>query len=162
MKYLVIIAVFGMIATGCNRKIAPTIIYQDKIVTKVDTVTVKSTETDSIPCDDFVRFIEGDRDTIYVEVVKNVMKIRTVVKRDTVYRETIIVQPAPIRSVTNIDNSVRNKAKNGSAIGDGNKITTKNLSWWWIFLAGMLTMFIIQNVGWRFVKRYMPILNFTA
>lgn len=148
--------------SGCNRKIAPTIIYQDKIVTKTDTVTVVSKQTDTIPCDDFQTFIEGEKDTVFVQVVKNVLTVKTVVKRDTVYRETIIVQPAPIRSVTKIDNSVHNKAKNSSAIGDGNKITTKNLSWWWIFFAGMLTMFVLQNVVWRVAKRYIPILNFTA
>lgn len=159
----VTLVVLGMsLLIGCNRKIAPTIIYKDKIVTKTDTVTVVSKETDTIPCDDFQTFIEGDKDTVFVQVVKNVLTVKTVVKRDTVYRETIIVQPAPIRSVTKIDNSVHNKAKNGSAIGDGNTITTKKTNWWWIFLAGMLTMFIIQNVGWRFIKRYIPILNFTA
>lgn len=157
------LVVLGMsLLIGCNRKIAPTIIYQDKIVTKTDTVTVVSKQTDTIPCADFQTFIEGDKDTVFVQVVKNVLTVKTVVKRDTVYRETIIVQPAPLRSVTKIDNSIRNKAKNGSAIGDGNTITTKKTNWWWIFLAGMLTMFIIQNVGWRVVKRYIPILNFTA
>lgn len=157
------LVVLGMsLLIGCNRKIAPTIIYQDKIVTKTDTVTVVSKQTDTIPCADFQTFIEGDKDTVFVQVVKNVLTVKTVVKRDTVYRETIIVQPAPLRSVTKIDNSIRNKAKNGSAIGDGNTITTKKTNWWWIFLAGMLTMFIVQNVGWRFIKRYIPILNFTA
>jgi len=163
MKGIITLVVLGMsLLIGCNRKIAPTIIYQDKIVTRTDTVTVVSKQTDTIPCDDFQTFIEGEKDTVFVQVVKNVLTVKTVVKRDTVYRETIIVQPAPIKSVTKIDNSSVHKARNGSAIGDGNKITTKNLSWWWIFLAGMLTMFIIQDVGWRVVKRYIPILNFTA
>lgn len=54
------------------------------------------------------------------------------------------------------------RANGGSAIGDGNTITTKKTNWWWIFLAGMLTWFIVQNVLWRVVKIYIPILNFTS
>lgn len=154
----------GMLTIGCNRKIAPTIIYEDKIVSRIDTVLHFSDDTVKIPCDDFDYqfFDQTTHDTIYVTVEKQVLKVKTIVRRDTVYRETIIVQPAPLRSVTKIDNSVRVKAKNGSAVGDGNTITTKKTNWWWIFLAGMLTWFIIQNVGWRFLKKYIPVLNFTS
>jgi len=66
-------------------------------------------------------------------------------------------------SVIGAGNEVNNskvKAKSGSAIGDGNTITTKKMNWWWIFLAGMLTWFILQNVVIRWLKIYFPFLKF--
>ena len=81
-------------------------------------------------------------------------------KSDTIYRDVIIVQPAPLRQVNKVDNSVKNVARKSSAIGDGNKITTKKNNWWWIYLAGMLSWFIVQNIIFRTLKIYIPILKF--
>ena len=146
-------------AIGCSRKSAPTIIYQDKIVKSVDTVTIQSRVTDTIPCDDFEIFIENEvHDTVYLKVVDKVVSVKYVKTTDTVFRETIIVQPTPRKSVIKTDNSV--KAKKGSIIGNDNTITTKKNNWWWIFLAGMLTWFIIQNVLFRVLKTYFPFLKF--
>ena len=154
-----ILAVIGLMAIGCSRKSAPTIIYQDKIVKSVDTVTIQSRVTDTIPCDDFEIFIENEvHDTVYLKVVDKVVSVKYVKTTDTVFRETIIVQPTPRKSVIKTDNSV--KAKKGSIIGNDNTITTKKNNWWWIFLAGMLTWFIIQNVLFRVLKTYFPFLKF--
>lgn len=70
----------------------------------------------------------------------------------------------------NIDNSIDNKKSNvgdgnsfkpkGSATGDGNKIdNSKKLGWFWIFMAGALSWFIIQNVVLRVLKTYFPFLR---
>lgn len=155
---IILWVLLGITMIGCNRKIAPTIIYQDKIVTRIDTVKVISKETDTIPCDDFAYYLTDEiHDTVYVKVIDKQLSVKYINKRDTIFRETIIVQPAPLRSVTKIDNSIKNKAKNGSAIGDGNTITTKKTNWWWIFFAGMASWFIIQNVVWRFIKNSNPV-----
>lgn len=156
---LYILAVIGLMAIGCSRKSAPTIIYQDKIVKSIDTVTIQSRVTDTIPCDDFEIFIENEvHDTVYLKVLDKVVSVKYVKVRDTVFRETIIVQPTPRKSVIKTDNSV--KAKKNSIIGNDNVMTTKKNNWWWIFLAGMLTWFIIQNVLFKIAKRFIPILNF--
>ena len=154
-----ILAVIGLMAIGCSRKSAPTIIYQDKIVKSVDTVTIQSRVTDTIPCDDFEIFIENEvHDTVYLKVVDKVVSVKYVKTTDTVFRETIIVQPTPRKSVIKTDNSV--KAKKNSIIGNDNVMTTKKNNWWWIFLAGMLTWFIVQNVLFRVLKMYVPIFKF--
>ena len=159
MRNLIILVSIGFLAIGCSRKSAPTIIYQDKIVNSVDTVTIQSRVTDTIPCDDFEIYIENEvHDTVYVKVVDKVVSVKYVKIRDTVYRETIIVQPAPRKSVIKTDNSVT--AKKGSIIGNDNVMTTKKNNWWWIFLCGMLVMFLIQNVGFRVLKTYFPFLKF--
>lgn len=156
---LYILAVIGLMAIGCSRKSAPTIIYQDKIVKSIDTVTIQSRVTDTIPCDDFEIYIENEvHDTVYLKVVDKVVSVKYVKVRDTVFRETIIVQPTPRKSVIKTDNSVT--AKKGSIIGNDNTMTTKMNNWWWIFLAGMLTWFIIQNVLFRVLKTYFPFLKF--
>jgi len=159
MRKLIILVIFGHLAIGCSRKSAPTIIYQDKIVKSVDTVTIQSRVTDTIPCDDFEIFIENEvHDTVYLKVVDKVVSVKYVKTTDTVFRETIIVQPTPRKSVIKTDNSV--KAKKNSIIGNDNVMTTKKNNWWWIFLAGMLTWFIIQNVLFRVLKTYFPFLKF--
>jgi len=154
-----ILAVIGLMAIGCSRKSAPTIIYQDKIVKSIDTVTIQSRVTDTIPCDDFEIYIENEvHDTVYLKVVDKVVSVKYVKVRDTVFRETIIVQPTPRKSVIKTDNSVT--AKKNSIIGHDNTMTTKKNNWWWIFLAGMLTWFIIQNVLFRLLNTYFPFLKF--
>ena len=159
MRKLIILVIFGHLAIGCSRKSAPTIIYQDKIVKSIDTVTIQSRVTDTIPCDDFEIFIENEvHDTVYLKVVDKVVSVKYVKTTDTVFRETIIVQPTPRKSVIKTDNSV--KAKKNSIIGNDNTMTTKKNNWWWIFLAGMLTWFIIQNVLFRVLKTYFPFLKF--
>lgn len=156
---LIILVVLGIMAIGCSRKSAPTIIYQDKIVKTVDTVTIQSRVTDTIPCDDFDIFIENEvHDTVYLKVADKVVSVKYVKTTDTVFRETIIVQPTPRKSVIKTDNSVT--AKKNSIIGNENTMTTKKNNWWWIFLAGMLTWFIIQNVLFRVLKTYFPFLKF--
>ena len=159
MRNIFILVMLGTLAIGCSRKSAPTIIYQDKIVKSIDTVRIQSRVTDTIPCDDFEIFIENEvHDTVYLKVVDKVVSVKYVKVRDTVFRETIIVQPTPRKSVIKTDNSVT--AKKNSIIGHDNTMTTKKNNWWWIFLAGMLTWFIIQNVLFRVLKTYVPIFKF--
>lgn len=126
-----ILAVIGLMAIGCSRKSAPTIIYQDKIVKSIDTVTIQSRVTDTIPCDDFEIYIENEvHDTVYLKVVDKVVSVKYVKVRDTVFRETIIVQPTPRKSVIKTDNSV--KAKKNSIIGNDNVMTTKKPDKFWL------------------------------
>lgn len=138
-----------LILAACNRQAAQ-VIYTEKTITKTDTLTVKTIE--QVPCDDFEAglFDENEKDTVYVKVADKQITVKYVRTRDTVYLTPIILTPQPKK--VKIDNSV--KAKNGSAVGDGNKITTKKSSWWWIFLAGALSMFIVQNVILKAIKRY--------
>jgi hypothetical protein len=140
---------FSLLLAACSAKV-PQVIYQDRIITHTDTVNYVSVINDSIPCDDFKREISEGKDTVYIEVVKNKISVKTVVKRDTVVRTEVVTIPKKV--VNKIDNSVT--AKRGSVIGDGNTMTTKKTNWWWIFLAGMLTWFIIQNVLWKTLKVY--------
>ena len=122
----------------------------------MDTVTVKSIDT--VPCEDFETIVINNTDTAYITVVNRQVEVKYVRTKDTVYLTPNIVQPQPRKQVTKIDNS--NTAKKGGIIGDGNtQDNRKQLAWWWIFLAGALSMFIVQNVVWRTVKIYFPILN---
>lgn len=148
---LLIIAV--IILASCSRK---SVIYETKTVRYVDTVTVKSYDT--VPCDDFETVVYYETDTAYIKVVDKQVQVKYVRTKDTVYLTPNIVQPQPRKQVTKIDNS--NTAKKGGIIGDGNtQDNRKQLAWWWIFLAGGLSMFIVQNVVWRTIKAYFPILN---
>ena len=143
-----------LILAACNRQAAQ-VIYTEKTITKTDTLTVKTIE--QVPCDDFEAglFDENEKDTVYVKVADKQITVKYVRTRDTVYLTPNIITPQPKK--LKVDNSV--KATKGSAVGDGNKLTTKKSNWWWIFLAGALSMFIVQNVVWRTVKIYFPILN---
>ena len=156
---LYILAVIGLMAIGCSRKSAPTIIYQDKIVKSIDTVTIQSRVTDTIPCDDFEIFIENEvHDTVYLKVVDRQVSIKYIKVRDTVFRETIIVQPTPRKSVIKTDNSV--KAKKNSIIGDGNTMTTKNPDRFWLGFFICFLMFVAYFALRRTAKSYFPFLKF--
>ena len=118
----------------------------------MDTVTVKSYDT--VPCDDFETVVYYETDTAYIKVVDRQVQVKYVRTKDTVYLTPNIVQPQPRKQVTKIDNS--NTAKKGGIIGDGNtQDNRKQLAWWWIFLAGGLSMFIVQNVFWGAIKSYL-------
>ena len=141
-----------LVLSACSRK-TPNVIYQDRVITSYDTITVTSKQTDTIPCDDFNYKLVQDTDTVYVSVVKNQIKVKTIIKRDTIIRTEIVTIPQKI--IDKSDNRVI--AKKGSIIGNDNTMTTKKTNWWWIFVAGMLTWFIIQNVVWKTVKTYIKI-----
>lgn len=139
---------------GCSRKAAPSIVYQDVITTKYDTITDFSfSGYDTIysytPCDSFIRVIKNN-DTVYIKEVKVKLVTKYVNKRDTIYRQPIINNPQA---------NIKTVAKKGSIIGNDNTMTTKKNNWWWIFLAGILTWFIIQNVLFRVLKTYFPFLR---
>ncbi len=145
-----------LILAACNRQAAQ-VIYTEKTITKTDTLTVKSIE--QVPCDDFEAglFDENEKDTVFVKVDDKQITVKYVRTRDTVYLTPNIVQPQPRKQVTKIDNS--NTAKKGGIIGDGNtQDNRRQLAWWWIFVAGALTMFIIQNIVWKTLKRYIAFL----
>ena len=151
MKWKILL--ISILFASCSRK---TVIYETKTVRHVDTVTVKSFDT--VPCQDFETVVYYNTDTAYIKVVDKQIQVKYIRTRDTVYLTPNIVQPQPRKQVTKIDNS--NTAKKGGIIGDGNTQDNRNqLAWWWIFLAGGLSMFILQNVVWRTVKMYVPILN---
>ena len=151
MKWKILL--ISILFASCNRKL---FVYETKTVRHVDTVTVKSIDT--VPCEDFETIVINNTDTAYITVVNRQVEVKYVRTKDTVYLTANIVQPQPRKQVTKIDNS--NTAKKGGIIGDGNtQDNRRQLAWWWIFLAGGLSMFIIQNVVWRTVKIYFPILN---
>jgi len=151
MKWKILL--ISMLFASCNRKL---FVYETKTVRHVDTVTVKSIDT--VPCEDFETIVINNTDTAYITVVNRQVEVKYVRTKDTVYLTPTIVQPQPRKQVTKIDNS--NTAKKGGIIGDGNtQDNRRQLAWWWIFLAGGLSMFIIQNVVWRTVKIYFPMLN---
>ena len=151
MKWKILL--ISILFASCNRKL---FVYETKTVRHVDTVTVKSIDT--VPCEDFETIVINNTDTAYITVVNRQEEVKYVRTKDTVYLTPNIVQPQPRKQVTKIDNS--NTAKKGGIIGDGNtQDNRRQLAWWWIFLAGGLSMFILQNVVWRTVKMYVPILN---
>jgi len=149
-----------LILGGCGRKTTHSIIYQDVLKTNYDTIVSYvdgGTDTiySAVPCDSFTMVIRKT-DTIYIRKIQRETQIKLVTKHDTLIRQPIIVRNG--KTVVKTDNSVT--AKKGSIIGNDNTITTKKNNWWWIFLAGMLTWFIIQNVLFRVLKTYFPFLKF--
>ena len=132
----------SIFATSCTKQVTPQIVIQERIVSKVDTLLFVSKDT--IPCEDFEYKLIKETDTIFVEVVKKELKIKTIQRIDTIYKEKFIVQNLPKKVVN------KTIAKKGSAIGDGNKITTKKNNWWWIFLAGFLTAHLLRFL----IKKY--------
>ena len=151
MKWKILL--ISILFASCNKKL---FVYETKTVRHVDTVTVKSFDT--VPCEDFETIVINNTDTAYITVVNRQVEVKYIRTRDTVYLTPNIVQPQPRKQVFKIDNS--NTAKKGGIIGDGNtQDNRRQLAWWWIFLAGGLSMFILQNVVWRTVKIYFPILN---
>ena len=151
MKWKILL--ISILFASCSRK---QFVYETKTVRHVDTVTVKSIDT--VPCEDFETIVINNTDTAYITVVNRQVEVKYIRTRDTVYLTPNIVQPQPRKQVFKIDNS--NTAKKGGIIGDGNtQDNRKQLAWWWIFLAGGLSMFILQNVVWRTVKIYFPMLN---
>lgn len=155
MKKILFISV---LLFSCGRHNKPQITYIDNIITKYDTITDYSfggvdTIYSTTPCDSFTVLVRKN-DTVYIREVKKVVQTKLVTKRDTVYRQVIVNNPQPKK----IDNSIT--AKKGSIIGNDNTMTTKKNNWWWIFLCGMLFMFLIQNVGFRILKTYFPFLKF--
>ena len=152
-KYIFIISI--LLFASCNRK-TPQIIYKDKVVTTHDTTTIISKQTDTIPCDDFEIFIENEiHDTVYLKVVDKVVSVKYVKVRDTVFRETIVVQPQPRKTVVKTDNSVT--AKKGSIVGDGNTMTTKKPDKFWLGVLCATGFFYLLGFGLSVLQRYVPI-----
>jgi hypothetical protein len=149
-----------LILGGCGRKTTPSIIYQDVLKTNYDTIVSYvdgGTDTiySAVPCDSFTMVIRKT-DTIYIRKIQRETQVKLVTKHDTIIRQPIIVRNG--KTVVKTDNSVT--AKKGSIIGNDNTMTTKKNNWWWIFLCGMLVMFLIQNLLFRMLKTYFPFLKF--
>ncbi len=163
---LSIVLIFG----GCGRKTTPSIIYQDKLTTNYDTIMLYTdagvdTIFSSTPCDSFVMVVRKT-DTIYIRKIQKEVQTKLVVKRDTIYRTPIVSQTIKINNKGGQigNDNISEKTKKGDNItGDGNTVTKpvkKGSSWFWIFVCGMLVMFLIQNVGFRVLKMYFPFLKF--
>ena len=153
-RYILILLFFA----SCNKP--PQITYIDNIITKYDTITDYSfggvdTIYSARPCDSFTVLVRKN-DTVYIRQIKKVVETKLVTRHDTIFRQPIVVNKG--KTVVKTDNSVT--AKKGSIIGNDNVMTTKKNNWWWIFLCGMLVMFLIQNVGFRVLKIYFPFLKF--
>ena len=132
MKWKILL--ISILFASCSRK---QFVYETKTVRHVDTVTVKSIDT--VPCEDFETIVINNTDTAYITVVNRQVEVKYVRTKDTVYLTPNIVQPQPRKQVFKIDNS--NTAKKGGIIGDGNtQDNRRQLAWWWIFLAGGLSM----------------------
>lgn len=154
---IIVCAFIALTSISCTRRI-PQIITQEKTITHIDTVIVKSFKTDTIPCADFdYSMLNEFKDTVYVKVVDKQISVKYLKHSDTIYKETIIVQPAPLRQVTKIDNSIHNKAKSGSAIGDGNKIDNRKIDRFWLGVLITLGILYSLKIIFGFIKRYFPI-----
>ena len=147
---------FVVFMGGCGRKSVPSIVFQDRVVTSYDTTMVVSKKTDTIPCDDF-KYTFVDKDTTYVEVIKNKLVVKTRIRRDTIFRTGNIITPQPNIRIRKIDNSIN--AKRGGIVGDGNTMTTKKNNWFWIFVAGFISCIVVDKVILRTLKIYFPFLN---
>lgn len=148
-----------LLLASCSKKV-PQITYIDETKTKTDTIVsyvngIADTIYSTIPCDSFTQIIR-EKDTVYIRTIQKQTQIKLVTKVDTVFRTPIVVNSG--KTVVKTDNSVT--AKKGSIIGNDNVMTTKKNNWWWIFLCGMLVMFLVQNVGFRALKIYFPFLKF--
>jgi len=151
-KYLAI-----LLLVACNRNTSK-VIYQDRIITEVDTIKFETQRDGTeVPCKDFETFIPGRtiHDTIFIKSKAGKLQLKAQLERKVVERQAIVVTPQA--KIVKIDNRVT--AKKGGIIGDGNT-QNNSVKWWWIFLSGMLTMFIIQNIILKSLKVYFPILRF--
>ncbi len=84
--------------------------YYKKVISKIDTLYFISEKKDTIPCNDFKYSFINKTDTVFVEVFKKEMKIKTIKQIDTVFKEINIIQLSPKKIINKIDNSIRNKA----------------------------------------------------
>lgn len=146
------------VLVGCSRKAAPSIVYQDVITTKYDTITDFSfsgydTIYSHTPCDSFIRVIKNN-DTVYIKEVKVKVVTKLVTKVDTVFRTPIINNPQPKK----VDNSVKVKVTKGGIIGDGNT-QTNNYDFWKGFFTCFL-IFVAYFALRRTIKTYFPFLKF--
>lgn len=62
-----------------------------------------------------------------------------------------------VKNLERIKNSTTGN-NSPNSVKSGN--TTKKISWWWIFLSGGLTWFVLQNVVFKTLKIYLPFLKF--
>lgn len=151
-KYVFILS---LLALGCSHKAAQ-VIYQDRTIVSFDTIRFEAPKDGTtVPCKDFETFIQGEtiHDTIFVKSKQGKLELKAQLERKVTERQPIIVTPQPNVRIRKIDNSIT--AKKQGIIGNDNTMTTKKTNWWWIFVAGMLTMFIIQNVIYKTLKRYL-------
>lgn len=154
---ILVCTIIAITAISCTRRM-PQIITQEKTVRHVDTIVVQSLKYDTIPCADFdYSMLNEFKDTVYVKVVDKQISVKYLKHSDTIYKETIIVQPAPLRQVTKIDNSIHNKAKKGSAIGDGNKIDNRKSNKFWLGVLVAFGTLYCLNITLELIKKYFPI-----
>lgn len=150
-KYILILFAF----VSCNPKLKQ-VITETGHSQRIDTVLMWSDKKDSIPCDDFqYSFVSEKTDTIKVEVVKNIMTVKTVVKHDTIFRDKIIITPAKVVNKNN--GNIRIKAKDGSAIGDGNKIDNRKNDRFWLGVLVTLGIIYLLKIGTGILSTYFPV-----
>lgn len=132
IRILILLIIF----TSCSKAIQPQVLYTEKIISKIDTLTFIK---DSVPCNNFEYSITNKLDTIFVKVSNKKLNIKTIKQTDTIYKTTNVIEPIIIKKI-------KNKAKDNSAIGENNKLkkTTKKSQWFWIFVAGFLTAHLIR------------------
>ena len=63
-----------IIIISCNKKVQPQLIYEQKVISKIDTLYFISEKKDTIPCNDFKYSFINKTDTVFVEVFKKEMK----------------------------------------------------------------------------------------
>lgn len=166
----------SIFATGCQRQVAPTIIYKEKI----DTITFSYTKIDTIinfeDCEEIAKeynvlldnFNKQKANILILENELSKIEKSKKVKTKIVYKNnnnenlkrSILIKDSEIDSLNLALKSVQ-KARDNSAIGNDNNLqkTTKKMQWWWIFFAGALSWFIVQNVLFNYLKKYIPFIK---
>lgn len=170
MRYLPILILIFTSCGGAKHTQSTYVVPAPEVITKDSFITIfiEKLIKDSIDCKEIIfdnaTLVQRLSDCQKVNSELNILISQkpTKVKIKNSYNETnklnnsILVRDSAIASLQ-AENMLLNsklKATKGSAVGDGNKITIKKSNWWWIFVAGMLTMFIGQNVVWKGIKRY--------
>lgn len=170
----------SIFATGCQRQVAPTIIYKEKI----DTITFSYTKIDTIinfeDCEEIAKeynvlLDNFNKQKANILILENelskidkskIVKTKIITKNSNNNTEvnnlkrSILIKDSEIDSLNLALKSVQ-KARDNSAIGNDNNLqkTTKKMQWWWIFFAGALSWFIVQNVLFNYLKKYIPFIK---
>lgn len=181
MSRIIIYSLLLTIFIGCHHKNKiqhSNIDYTDRVIYKhtFDTIVLESGDTCQqymVSFNNLVREYQTILD-LAVNLNDTINELYSEIKDLKIRPTQNIVLPKKARKATiniiqgdnntpTIDNSkTTQKVKDNSAIGNENQLTktTKKNNWFWIFVAGALTWFVIQNVLWRVLKIYFPFLNF--
>lgn len=171
MKWITIIFLFTSCAHSKKQSstYTPITIYKPIEIYKLDTIRVVEDDTCSSYITSFnwlvkeytnISALAADfNDSIYY---LNTLLSKQIIMPKKVRKSAITVIQGDNNTPTIDQSQTTQKVKDNSAIGNENQLTktTKKNNWFWIFVAGALSWFVIQNILWRALKTYFPFLNF--